>query len=237
MAPRPAVGRVRKVPWYKTTAGQTIAAIGTMIVLVVGLVLWNNAREEAEQLEASQSRLETFSDQAEALLQRISGPVTEMAGTATEPPEDLGDQATEWKDALTAAQTEVAQFVAVEEDPVSSSLFTQAINLFRAAAETLEVAATLEGDQQTQLVSTASTQVQSAAGVWDAAVTALDAARDDYELSASGVGSPVAGGSAATAPGSSTIPVDPNAGDDSGSGRDGRQGNRTGGRKGDNADG
>jgi hypothetical protein len=238
LAPRPAPGRVRKAPWYKTTAGQTIAAISTMIVLVVGLVLWNNAREAADRLEASQSRLETLSDQAEALLQRITGPVTEMSTAGTQPAEDLESKATEWKEALAAAQTEVTEFVVAEEDPVSTSLFTQAINLFRSAAETLEVATTLEGKQRTDLVSAASTQVQSAAGVWDAAVSALDEARDEYELTASGVGSPIAGAASATVPGAgSTTPIDPGAGDGSDQGQGGGQGKGTGGKKGDNADG
>lgn len=224
MAPRPTTGRTQKPPWYKTTAGQTIAAISVLVLLVVILVMVNNARQEAQEKERAQETLENYTEQIKALQTRISEPATEMAAVVTTPSEDLAADAKEWTTVFTAAQAETAQFFAPEEATASGQLFTQSINLFKAAAETLAVAADLEGEQQQQLISAASTEVQSAAGVWDAAVSVLDEARDEVDLGASGISSPISM-TPPTEPSvetpdssSATIPVTPPAGGGGGDG-------------------
>ena len=239
MAPRPATGRTQKLPWYKTTAGQTIAGITVLILVVVGLAMYSNAKSEADQRDRAQGSLENYTDQVNALLERISEPATEMAALAGTPPEDLAADAEEWTTAFTGAQAETAQLFAPEGASASSQLFTQSINLFKAAAETLAVAATLEGKQQQELISAVSTQVQTAGGVWDAGVTVLEEARDEVELGASGVGSPVSAPAPEAAPPapSTTIPITPGGdgadsqGEESGSGG----GKAGGGKKGDDS--
>jgi len=223
MAPRPVTGRAQKVPWYKTTKGQTIAAISALILVVVGLAMFSNAKKEADELKQTQEALENYTDQVNALQQRISQPATEMANAAAagDAPEDLAADAEEWTTVFTGAQAETAQFFAPEGATASGQLFTQSINLFKAAAETLTVAAGLEGKEQTALISAVSTQVQTAGGVWDAGVTVLDDARDESDLGASGVTSPISNTQPAVqaTPGASaTIPVSPGGGGGDGSG-------------------
>ena len=222
MAPRPVTGRAQKVPWYKTTKGQTIAAISALILVVVGLAMFSNAKKEADQRAQAQETLENYTDQVNALQQRISQAATEMAAAAASPTEPLeAADVKEWTTTFTGAQAETAQFFAPEEATASSQLFTQSINLFKAAAETLTVAAGLEGKEQQDLISAVSTQVQSASGVWDAGVSVMDDARDEVELSASGVASPVSNtqpaiqatpGATSTPGASATIPVSPGGG-------------------------
>lgn len=213
MAPRPATGRAQKLPWYKTTKGQTIAAISALILVVVGLAMFSNSRKEAAERQQAETALEEYTEQVKALQTRIALPATEMAGIAAGVPEDLASDAEEWNTAFTEAQVEASQLFAPEGASASGQLFTQSINLFKVAAETLAVAAGLEGKQQQDLVSAASTQVQSASGVWDAGVAVLDDARDEAELGAAGIASPVS----ATEPAvqatpdspTATIPVEP----------------------------
>ena len=203
------------MPWYKTTKGQTIAGITALILVVVGLAMFSNAKQEADERKQAQETLENYTDQVNALLQRVSQPATEMGAVAAEPPDDLAAVAEEWTTTFTGAQAETAQFFAPEGAAASTQLFTQSINLLKAAAETLSVAATLEGKQQQELISAVSTQVQTASGVWDAGVTVLDDARDDVDLSASGISSPVSNtppASLQTPAPSATAPVTPGAG-------------------------
>jgi hypothetical protein len=222
------------VPWYKTTKGQTIAAVSALILLVVILAMVSNSRKEAADLRTTQDGLENYTDQVSALLQRITTPASEMATAAQAPPEDLAGDAEQWVTMFTGAQTETSQFLAPEEATTASQLFTQAVNLYRASAETLAVAADLEGQAQADLVSAVSTQIQSASGVWEAAVSALDEARDDAELGASGLRSPTTAppsGTQTPAP-SATIPVEP---EDDGGGGGGKSGGGKNNKKGDDS--
>lgn len=240
MAPRPVTGRAQKVPWYKTTAGQTIAAISALILIVIGLVLFGNARKEADERETAQESLENYTDQVDALQQRISEPATEMAGAAAgEPTASLAADAEGWTTVFTGAQAETAQFFAPDDAAASSQLFTQSINLLKSAAETLTVAAGLEGKAQRDLISAVSTQVQTAGGVWDAGVTVLDDARDEVDLGDSGVGSPISAPQpppVQATPGapSATVPIAPPDGGGGGGGKgDGGGGGK--GKKGDDS--
>ena len=222
-----------KPPWYKTTAGQSIAAIATLILLVVVLVVVNNSRDAAAEKEQTQEVLENYTDQVRALLQRITPPASEMSTAPTAPPEDLKDKAEEWSTTFTAAQTEVSQFASPPEAGSSRDLFLEAMRLFAAAGETMAVAADLEGEQQTRLLTTAGGQVTSASGVWDAAVAVLDDARDEADLSASGIRPPtMAPGAAAPTPApGATVPLDTDGSGQGGGGKGGK------GKKGDGGDG
>lgn len=190
MAPRPAAGKPQKPPWYKTTAGQTIAAISAMLLVLVILVSVNNARTESRERELLESSFDTYNEQARTLLQSITTPASEMAAAAQAPPEDLKGSAKEWTQAFVGAQTQVSQLVPPEDASASHDLFAQSMSLFSSAASTYTAAADLEGDQQTQLLAAASSQVSAAAQVWSAGVTVLDEALDTNELPPSGLRSP-----------------------------------------------
>lgn len=235
MAPRPAAGKPRKPPWYKTTAGQTIAAIGTMLLILFVLIAVNNARTESREREQVEQSFETYTEQVRALLQSITGPASEMAAATQAPPENLKQAADDWTQAFTGAQTQVAQLLAPDGASASSDLFGQSMSLFASAANTFATAADLEGQERTGVLGAASAQVASAAQVWTAAVTVLDDARDDNELSPSGLRSPTEAPASGmeTPSAEATIPVetedapaegDEGAGDESGGGGGGGNG-------------
>jgi len=208
-APRPVVGKGTKPPWYKTTAGQSIAAISAMILIVVALVVVNNARSAAEERELAQESLENFTDQVKALTQTIGPPATELAAAAQTPPDDLKGSAEGWRDDFTAAQTQAAQFPPAEGTTTVQQLFAQALNLYRSAAVLYAQAPELDGPVRQEISATAASQVASAQGLWQVATEVLDAAREDLDMDASGIGSPAQ----APAPGelpdaSATIPIE-----------------------------
>lgn len=236
MAPRPVTGRSQKPPWYKTTAGQTIAAIGALVLVLATVILVNNARTTAREREQTQESLESYTDQVRALLQEVTGPATEMVAASQTAPENLRATARGWRESLVGAQTQAAQLLPPEEATSSGDLFNQSINLFTSAADTFATAAGLEGEQQTNLLAAAGAQVLSASQVWDAAVGLLDDAREDNDMRPSGLRSPTAAPpSGMDQPGAeTTIPIEPDdaGGDDAGGG-----GNGGGGGGGDQGDG
>lgn len=221
MAPRPAAARTRKPPWYKTTAGQTIAAVSLMVAAIFILVLVNNARSEAQQQEQAQQSLESYSDQVRGLLQQVTAPASEMTAVATAAPDDLAADAGRWSEAFTSAQAGATAFSAPAAAAASQDLFLQSIQLYQGAADTFGVAAGLEGKQQTELIGAATAQAASAASVWDAAVAVLDDARDEVDLGPSGIRSPAAAPpTGVETPGSptATIPIEPEDADGGGAG-------------------
>lgn len=235
MAPRPAPGKAQKPPWYKTTAGQTIAAISAMILVLVILVSVNNARTEARERDQLESSYDAYTDQARSLLQNITGPASEMAAAAQTAPEDLAASAKDWNEAFVGAQTQVSQLLPPEDASASHELFAQSMGLFASAANTFTAAAELEGDQQTELLTAASAQVSAASQVWSAGVTVLDEALDANDLPPSGLRSPTEAPPSGmpTPEAEATVPVEPDdAGDDAGAGDDGNGGGGNNGGKG-----
>lgn len=223
MAPRPAMGpKPQKQPWYKTTAGLTIAAIGTMVLVLVILVSVNNARTENREREALVSSYEDYSDRVRALLQQVTGSASEMAAATQTPPEDLKAAASKWTETFVGGQTQVSALLPPEGATTSHHLFAQSMSLFASAASTFTSAADAEGAAQGQLLAAAASQVQSASTVWDAGVTALDEARDDNDLSPSGLRSPTEAPASGmpTPAAEATVPVESDD-DGGGSGGDG----------------
>ena len=191
-----------------------MAAIAALIAIVLGLVLWNNARNASEERELRQQSLENFTDQMKALLQTVTPPASALSEATQTPaddlPEDLKEDAQGWRDAFTAAQTQAAQFPPAEGTSTVQGLVGQSLSLYRGAAEIMAQAADLEGDAATSLVTVATSQVASADSVWLAAVDVLDAARDDAELNASGVRAPSEAPPTGEQPApSATVPVTP----------------------------
>ena len=238
-APRPAIGpKIQKPPWYKTTAGLTIAAIGSMVLLLVILVSVNNARNASQEREQLETSYEAYSDRVRALLQQVTGSASEMAAAAQAPPEDLADAASKWTETFVGGQTQVSQLLPPEGATSSHHLFAQSMSLFSSAASTFTSAAEASGAEREQLLAAASSQVSSAASVWEAGVTVLDEARDDNDLSPSGLRSPTEAPPSGmpTPAAEATIPVESEDGDGGGSGTK-RDGKKDGGSKQDDGSG
>ncbi|MFP5353123.1 MAG: hypothetical protein ACLGIB_11255 [Actinomycetota bacterium] len=213
-APRPLTTRSTRPRWYQTTAGQSIAAIATLVAIVVVLVLVNNARNENEARELRQQSLENFTDQMKALLQTVTAPASELSQATQTPagdlPEGLKEDAERWRDAFTAAQTQAAQLPPAEGTDTAHGLIGQALSLYRGAAEVMVQVAGAQEGTAADLAAVATGQVASADAVWLAAVDVLDAARDDAGLNASGVRAPSEAPPTGEQPdASATVPVPP----------------------------
>lgn len=238
MAPRPVTGKTKKPPWYKTTAGQTLAAITAMVLVLLIVISVNNARTASQEREATEQSFKAYTDQVRGVLESITDPASEMAAATQDPPEDLKAKAKGWSEDLVGGQAQLAQLSPPEGATASAELFAQSVNLFKTAADTFTTAAGLEGEQRPALLTAAGAQVASASQVWDAAVTVLDEARDANDLSPSGLRSPIAAPpSAAETPSAQvTIPAGDDAGDEDAGGKD-RGGKRGGSKQDDDSGG
>lgn len=222
--PRP-VSAARKPPWYKTTAGLTIAAIGSLLALILIIVVVSNVRSNNRETEARQEELETYTDQVEALVQKVREPVSAIAAAAAgaasggEPPADAGD----WVKQLDDAQTDLFQLIAPSGAAAANTIFQQSILTYRAAAKNFELAAEAEGKLASELQTQAATLSGSAGAMWESATAILDEEREDAGLSPSDIGSPSEAG-AQQPPPQATPGVDvsiPPAEEDGGGGNDG----------------
>lgn len=233
-APRPVTGRTAKKPWYQTTAGQSIAAIAVLVAIVIGLVLFNNARTAAEERELRQQSLENFTDQMNGLVQTVTPPATQLSQATQAPPEDVKQTSAEWSEAFSAAQAQAAQFPPAEGTSTVQQLVSQALNLYRGAATILGQSADAEEAVATELRAVATSQVASADAVWMAAVDLLDEARDAEGLNASGVRVPTEAPPSGEMPdATTTIPAEPEDDSTTGAGGGGGQGGgKSGGKSG-----
>lgn len=227
-APRPVTGKTQKPPWYKTTAGQTIAAISVMVLVLVILISVNNARTESQERASTERSFETFTEQLRGVLQSITGPASEMAAATQAPPDDLRAEARNWSEDLGEAQSRAGQLQLQIPEGASAAgdLFAQSMALFKTAADTFATAAGLEGEERTQVLGVAAGQVAAASQVWEAAVTVLDEARDANDLAPSGLRSPTDAPPSATPTPAPTPEATVPVGDDGADG-DGGNGGRS----------
>ena len=198
-APRPAVAPAgRKLPWYHTNGGRL--ALGVGIALVVGLIWWLIASNQAEQekLETRQDALEEYTDQLQTLTQGLAQPGSEMAAVAPDPDEaaiaDLTQSAESWSKAFVDAQGTLLQVV-----PPSAALqrvnglFGQALQQFDSAAQTYLLVPDADGKLQTDLLARAAAQRDQATSLWTQAVAFVDAQLASADMDPSGLTPPTAG--------------------------------------------
>jgi hypothetical protein len=184
------VAAVRKPPWYRTTQGLVVA--GMVAIVAVIIVVWAiaNARAEAAELEDRQDALRTYTDTFGSVIQRLNGPVSEMAGAGELTDEELAKSTTSWRRAFTSAQTELSQVVPPSGAESSNRLLQNSIFLYGSAAEASSLVADVEGRTKDRLKAQAGTQSAAATGVLTEAIALLDEARRDAEMSASGLSPP-----------------------------------------------
>ena len=202
-APRPLAPAPRRQPWYRTTAGQSLAGIAALLIALLAFWAISDARSEAEARAARQDQLEDFTTRLRSALETLRPPVTEMARRATAVrPRDV----TAWNRKLAEAQTQVAGAVSPPGLEVASRLLAQAVGLYSAAAESKGLLGEVEGDVRRQVAAQSGALIANADALWSSAIELLDEARADAELRSSGLEAP---GAAATrgAPGATSAPI------------------------------
>lgn len=232
--PRPQAS-VRKPPWYKTTAGLSILAIGSLIALIVIVVLVVNVRSDSREAAQREEELENYTSQVETLVQEITEPASGVAGAAAgaasgaQPPQDAGA----WVTAFDDAQTQLFQLVAPQGVAAANTVFQQSVLMYRAAAKNFELAADAEGPLANELQTQAATLAGSASALWESAKAVLDDAREEAGLAPSGIRSPSEPGAAQPQPQQSpgsevTIPPSEGGGGGDGGGKGNKGGNDDG---------
>jgi hypothetical protein len=226
-APRPVVTGRGREPWYKTTTGRMVAVIVLVLAVSLGAGIFVNASSD-EGLETRRNRLEQFTDQVRDLRGQITDVTTQMSQAPMSPRQEgfdeLGKDARKWSQTLGQTLGVASSIEAPEALSTSGQLLAQAVRTWATAAQTFQVASTLDADAQPQVLVLAASQREQALEMWGLAVSDLEDARGDADMDPSGL-QPPAAPSVAPPPGTSPpapAPGGNNGGNKKGSKKDGK---------------
>lgn len=200
-----------------------------LLVLAVSLgvgILVNASSDEG--LETRRNRLEQFTDQVRDLRGQITDVTTQMSQAPLSPRQEgfdeLGKDARKWSQTLGQTLGVASSIEAPEALSTSGQLLAQAVRTWATAAQTFQVASTLDADAQPQVLVLAASQREQALEMWGLAVSDLEDARGDADMDPSGL-QPPAAPSVAPPPGTSPpapAPGGNNGGNKKGSKKDGK---------------
>lgn len=193
--PRPTYGGPDKRRWYQTTSGLVIAFVVVAVTAI--LVIWfvSNSRSDAAALETTQTELQDYTSSLRSTTQSITPIVQDLAAAGELDDAAIEKDSKKWKNELATAQTTLSQALPPEDLIPVNAMFLQAFLLYAQSAEQYALLPELEGNVRDRVAAQASTTHQAAGNVFTNAIQLLDDAREDAELSASGL----------TAPGATTL--------------------------------
>jgi hypothetical protein len=201
-----------------------IAVILVVLLVSLGIGLIVNASSD-EGLEARRNRLEAYTTQVRNLRTQITDVATEMSQTPLSPRQEgfdeIGRNAQKWSRQLGQAVGVAGSLENPAALAASSELMSQAVRTWATAAQTFELAATVEGDEQPRLLVLAASQREQALEMWNSAMEALETARADAGMEPSGL-QPPAQPSVAPPPGTSP-PAQESGGNGGGGNKKGSQ--------------
>jgi hypothetical protein len=178
-----------------------------LLVLAVSLgvgILVNASSDEG--LETRRNRLEQFTDQVRDLRGQITDVATQMSQAPLSPRQkgfdELGKDAGKWSRSLGSAVRTASSLEAPGALSTPGQLLVQAVRTWATAAQTFQVASTLDPAAQPQVLILAASQREQALEMWALAVSDLEDARADADLDPSGL-QPPASPSVAPPPGTS----------------------------------
>ena len=189
-APRPNYGGPAKKRWYETTTGLVLAFL---TVAVVGIVAWwfiADNRSEAQELEATQDGIEAYTSALQGLFSNVTPVATDLATASELEDAQLTDQAKQWKNQLSTAQTSVATETPPPGLEALSGLTSQALLLYVQSAELYELLPQLEGNARTEVAAKAAASFQAGTNIFTSAIEILDNERLDNEMDSSGLQTP-----------------------------------------------
>jgi hypothetical protein len=188
-APRP-VAPVRKPPWYRTTQGLVIAGAIAIVVVIAALWAIGNARSNAAELEDRQAALRSYTERVQGLIQAVDGPASEMAAAGGLSDQELTKQTKSWRKELTDAQAQLSQLAPSSGTESANRLVQNSFFLYGSAAEAFALVPDADGGIKDRLKAQGATQAAAASGVLTEAITLLDDARRDADMSRSGLSAP-----------------------------------------------
>src|SRR5919106_43955 len=188
-APRP-VAHVRKPPWYRTTQGLVVAGAAAIAVVIVALWAIANARSNAAELEDRQAALRSYTERVQGLLQVVNGPASDMAAAGGLSDRELTRQTKSWREVFTGAQAQLSQLAPEAGTESANRLVQNAFFLYGSASEAFALVPDADGGIKDRLKAQGATQAAAASGVFNEAITLLDDARRDADMSRSGLSAP-----------------------------------------------
>ena len=220
-APRPTYkGGHERRRWYQTTQGLVFAFLIAMAAIIFVWWFVANSRSDARELETRQEALKTYTNDLRATIDALGKTTGELGGAATLSDEELLDKAKEWKQSLTAVQSDLAAKIPPEGLEPVGGLFSQSVLLYGQSAELYEMLPDLEGAAREKISAKATATLSAASSIFASAIQLVDGEREDAELPPSGLSVPP---STPTDPGASET-IELPTGDSGGEG-DGDQGN------------
>lgn len=190
-APRPSQAAVKR-RWYQTTAGLTIASLGTILVLALVTWLIADNRSDAAALKSDRKQVETVTEQMKSVFNLLSGPAAEMPAAADLSSKELAKKTKGWEEQVTQAQATIGAMGQASGLESVTGLLQQGAVLYTAVGEEYKLAAELEGDARERATANATRLLTSAEQIFVTATTLLDERRAELDLDASGLTSPAA---------------------------------------------
>jgi hypothetical protein len=162
--------------------------VGALILVPVFV---SRSNDDDAALERRQDRIEAFTGEVLALLQKVSPPASEMVA-ATQNSKSLKKDARRWDRLLAQVQQEATATVqsAPPELDAANRLIFQAILQYVAAAKTYQLVPRSDGGLRADIHERAAAQVAAADGTWTAGVAVLDEKRTDAKLDPSAIRAP-----------------------------------------------
>ncbi|HVF53292.1 MAG TPA: hypothetical protein VNC78_06745 [Actinomycetota bacterium] len=212
-APRVAAARRTHVPWYRTPGGRVGAAIGIAVIfgLIVGGVALSRRDDQANA--ALQEQMKTYTSDIERLVGELQDPVTELASMPTgvageEELQNLKDSVKKWRKALSDVQSVAFSLGPPPDTENANRLFLHAIGLYIGSVDTYELASQTEDvDVQSKIMGRAAFERGQANEAFLTAIAVLDEARDELDMTSSGLEAP--GAAPAPAPEETSITLPP----------------------------
>ena len=188
-APRP-VAAVRKPPWYRTTQGLVVAGGLAIVVVVAALWAFANARSNAAELEDRQAALRSYTERVQGLLQVLNGPASQMVTAGGLSDRELTTRTKSWTEVFTSAQAQLSQLAPEPGTESANRLVQNSFFLYGSAAQAFALVPDADEALKDRLKTQGATQTAAASGVLNEAITLLDDARRDADMSASGLSPP-----------------------------------------------
>jgi hypothetical protein len=207
-APRAIAAGRRRTAWYKTPQGRAALIVALLVVagVVTGLVL--KAKSNSTKLADRQNAIERYTGSVRSVLQTITPAASEMVAAPTDPDDaaaldDLKKQSKSWVDTLDTATKDVSVLRPPPAALDAQTIFNQSVVVYRMAAQQYGLVPDANDKIRADLLIAAAGLRDEANSLWTNATTILDEARQELELSASGLRSPGTappGGQTTTAP-------------------------------------
>jgi len=162
-------------------------------VATIGVLVWwfvADNRNEAQELQAAQDELETYTNSLETVMGSLTPVATQLSTAGELDDAALAKRSKEWRNRLAAAQTSVAQVTPPEDLQALSGLLTQGVLLYVQSADQYALLPRLDAEVRSEVAAKAAGSFQAASGIFAGAIELLDRERQENDMGASRLTTP-----------------------------------------------